>query len=374
MPRAGLKDARTVVVKVGSSLLASLQGGLDSAFIYRLVGELAALRAAGKRVILVSSGAVAAGLVELGMRERPTSLPEIQAAAAVGQSALMQLYRDAFGYHKITVGQVLLTRDGLQDRQRYLYARNTMLALLAHEVLPIVNENDTVAVEELKLKIGDNDALAVSVAQLADADCLLLLTDVPGLYERPPAEGEAELIRQVSDLTPEFFAKTGGSGSAVGSGGMTAKLNAARAATMAGIPLIVADGRREHVLRDILAGEEVGTLFVPRERPTDARRHWIAFSRGAEGALVVDDGAQQALVDGKKSLLAIGIREVRGTFAEGESVRIVALDGREIGRGLVNFAADECRRLAGRRSHEFAGILGYDCCDTVVHRDNLVII
>ena len=326
------------------------------------------------RVVLVSSGAVAAGMVELGMNARPHSLPEIQAAAAVGQSALMQLYRDAFAFHQLKVGQVLLTRDGLQERRRYLHARNTMLALLDLGVLPIVNENDTVAVEEIKLKIGDNDALAVSVGQLVETDCLVLLTDVPGLYDRPPDQDGADLISHVQELTPDIFATAAGTGSEVGSGGMAAKLSAARAASMAGIPLIVADGRREHVLRDLLQGKDIGTFFAPRGKRTNARGQWIAFSREPEGVLLVDAGAQRALVKGKKSLLPIGVREVLGEFSQGDTVSIQGQDNNEIARGLVNFSADEARKVIGRKSAQLAVILGYDCCETMVHRDNMVML
>ncbi len=285
----------------------------------------------------------------------------------------MQLYRDAFAFHKMTVGQVLLTRDDLQHRERYLHARNTMLALLDRAVVPIVNENDTVAVEELKIRIGDNDALAVSVTQLVDADALVLLTDVPGLYEKPPGEGEADVISHVAELTPELVERAAGATSAVGSGGMRSKLHAARAAGLAGIPLVVADGRREHVVRDVLAGEDVGTFFAPRAKRTSARQHWIAFGREPAGELALDDGARHALVEGKKSLLAIGIQRAQGEFQPGDTVTLVNANGREIGRGLVNFSSAEVERIRGRKSSELPDLLGYACCDTVVHRDNLVI-
>jgi len=374
MTRRKLAEAKTIVVKVGSSLLASLTGGLDTRFLYGLIGELAALHGDGRRVVLVSSGAVAAGTAELRLPGRPTHLPEIQAAAAVGQGALIQAYRDAFGYHHITVGQVLLTRDVLEERRRFLHARNTLLALLAHGVLPIVNENDTVAVEELKLKMGDNDALAASVAQLVDAECLVLLSDVPGLYDRPPSEEGAALLSRVEAVTAEVRGMAGGSVSGVGSGGMATKLNAALAAGVAAIPLVVADGKRENVLRDILAGREVGTLFEPRKERLDARRQWIAFGRPPSGTLTVDRGARRAIVEDGHSLLPIGVREAGGEFCEGDTVRIVDGDGVEIARGLVNFSSAEMARIAGLRSAEIAALLGYDAAQEAVHRDNLIVL
>lgn len=374
MTRARLQTARAVVVKVGSSLLADLAGGLNCDFIAALVDEIAAQRTQGRKVVLVSSGAVAAGTAALGWSERPTSLPLIQAAAAVGQGALMQEYRERFGVHGILVGQVLLTRDGLHNRQRFLHARNTLESLLAHDVIPIVNENDTVAVEELKLKMGDNDGLAVSVAQLVDADCLVILSDVPGLYEKPPGEGESELISHVPGVTPEVMARGGGTGSGVGSGGMSTKLNAALAAHLAAIPLVVADGKREGIVGAILAGEEVGTFFAPRGKRVTARQQWIAFGRSADGVITVDAGAVKALTEGKKSLLAIGVRDVAGTFSEADTIGICDPAQQEFARGLTNFSSDELRQIMGKRSDEFAAILGVDCCDTVVHRDNLVIL
>ncbi|MCU0722362.1 MAG: glutamate 5-kinase [Planctomycetes bacterium] len=372
MDRKILVSASVVVVKVGSNLLANPKGGIDTGFLVRLAGEIAHVRGSGRRVVLVSSGAVASGMAELGLAERPKSLPEIQAAAAVGQSVLMQLYRDAFAWHRVPVGQVLLTRDCLQDRRRFLHARNTLHALLGHGVLPIVNENDTVAVEELRLKIGDNDALSVSVAELVDAEALLVLSDVPGLYDRPPSEADAGLVSSVEAVTEEVFAMAGGSKSGVGTGGMATKVKAAHAATCIGIPVVIVDGRAEGVLRRALAGEELGTFFAPGARPSNPRRQWIAFGRAADGALVVDDGARRAILEGKRSLLAVGIREVRGDFAEGDTVRILGPEGGEVARGLVNFPADAVRRIRGRRSPEVASILG-EPGDCVVQRENLVI-
>lgn len=374
MPRTILQRVQTVVVKVGSSLLASVEGGIDRPFMASLVAQIAAVRATGRQVVLVSSGAVAAGTAELGYAKRPSDLAAVQAAAAVGQGALMQLYREAFGWYGITVGQVLLTRDGLHDRQRYLHARNTLRVLLQRGALPVVNENDTVAVEELKIRIGDNDALAASTAQLVEADALVLLTDVPGLYDRPPGQQDAALIRHVAELTPDVMGLGGGSVSGVGQGGMSSKLNAALAASLGAIPVVVAPGAAERVLARILDGEEVGTFFAPRDKRASLRQQWIAFGRGPNGQLVIDAGAREALVDGKRSLLAIGVSAVRGDFAAADTVAIVDDAGVELARGLCNFDSSELRAIAGHRSDEFEQLLGYPCCDTVVHRDDLLVL
>lgn len=374
MPRASIVNAKTVVLKVGSSLLASVRGGLDTAFVARLVGQISTLREQGRTVVLVSSGAVAAGLSELGLSSRPRELPLIQAAAAVGQGALMQIYRELFRCYRIVVAQILLTRDGLHDRQRFLHARNTILALLARDVLPIINENDTVAVEELRLKMGDNDALAVSVAQLVEASALIILSDIPGLYDRPPSQSGAKLISHVQGVTPEIMRMGGGPESGVGSGGMASKLNAARAANLANIPLLIADGKQENVLPSIFSGLEVGTIFTPPGRRESSYRQWIAYGRSPDGALVVDDGARRALVENGGSLLAIGVREVRGEFLEGDTVAVMGLNGQEFARGLVNFSAGDMRLVMGKHSVDFSVVLGHDCDETAIHRDNLVLV
>ncbi len=374
MSRQIIAAAETVVVKVGSSLLASISGGLDTRFVARLVGQLADLREKGKRVVLVSSGAVAAGTAELGLPARPSELSRIQAAAAVGQGALMQIYRQLFQCYRLTAAQVLLTRDVLQNRQRFLHTRNALLSLLELGAIPVVNENDSVAVEELKLKMGDNDALAVSMAQLVDADAVVLLSDVAGLYDRPPSEPGALLVPEVRELSGEIFGMAGGSVSGVGTGGMSSKVNAARAANIANIPLVVADGHAENILHDIFDGREVGTIFLPPGRRESSYRQWIAYGRSADGTVTVDDGAREALVGQKKSLLPIGIREVKGDFSEGDTVALTDLRGDEFARGLTNFASEELRKIAGRKSSELSEILGHHCAETAVHRDNLVMV
>ncbi len=374
MSRLVMTQAQTLVVKVGSSLLASISGGLDTAFIARLVGQIADIADKGRRVVLVSSGAVAAGTAELGLPARPQELSLIQAAAAVGQGALMQIYRQLFACYRLNAAQVLLTRDGLHDRRRFLHARNAFLAIMQQGAIPIVNENDVVAVEELRLKMGDNDSLAVSTAQLVDADAVVILSDVEGLFDRPPSQAGAQLISEVREVSSEVAGMAGGSSSGVGTGGMSSKVNAARAAGLANIPLLVAYGKRDNVLHDILAGKDIGTIFLPAGKRESSYRQWIAYGRGPDGVVVVDDGAKQALVEKKTSLLPIGIREVRGDFSEGDTVGVVDLQGREFARGLSNFDAAELRQVMGRRSGELSGILGHDCAETALHRDNLVLV
>lgn len=374
MPRNAIAGAETLVVKVGSSLLASIRGGLDTVFISRLVGQLATIRERGRKIVLVSSGAVAAGTSALGFESRPSEMSLIQATAAVGQVALMQIYRQLFKYYNINVAQILLTRDNLHDRRRFLLARNTLLTLLEVGVIPIVNENDAVAIEELRLKVGDNDSLAVSTAQLVDADAVILLSDVDGLYDRPPSRPGAALIPLVGEVTEEIFAMAGASESGVGSGGMASKLNAARAAGIANIPLLVANGKRENVLLDAVSEKQVGTVFMPPGRRASSYRQWIAYGRSPDGMVLVDDGAKKALVEKKKSLLPIGIKEVRGDFNEGDTVAVADLTGREFARGLTNFTAAELRLVAGKKSNELSDFLGHHCDQTAIHRDNLVMV
>ncbi|MBI3634674.1 MAG: glutamate 5-kinase [Candidatus Rokubacteria bacterium] len=372
-PRRELSKARRVVVKIGSGLITAGDRGADPARIAALAAEVAAVRA-GREMVVVSSGAIATGMGRLALTERPRSIPEKQAAAAVGQSALMWHYEAAFKPHDIAVGQVLLTAQDIADRARYLNARNTLLALLAYGVLPIVNENDTVAVEEIK--VGDNDNLSALVASLIEADLLVLLTDVDGLYTEDPARNpgarKLDIVETVTgEITGLASARTG-RGSV---GGMATKLEAAQKAAASGIPMVIASGYDSGVLTRILAGEPVGTYFAPRADRLTARKRWIAFAVAPQGRLAVDAGALRALTAGGKSLLPSGVVEVEGDFAAGEVVAVVgAGDGREVGRGLVNFTADELRKIRGAKTREIEGRLGYKSVDEVIHRDNLVIL
>jgi glutamate 5-kinase len=371
--RRPLSRARRVVVKVGSGLVTTPREGPSSENIARLAGDLSALVQDRHEVALVSSGAIATGVARLGLRSRPRSIPEKQAAAAVGQSALMWEYEQAFKKHGIAVGQVLLTGQDVSDRSRYLNARNTLLALLDFGVLPIVNENDTVAVDEIK--VGDNDNLAALVAHLIDADLLVLLTDVDGLYTGDPRrDPTAHRLETVEAITDEIQRMVFDASASVSVGGMSTKLQAAQKAGASGIPMVIASGREPGTLSRVLKGEPVGTYFQPRDDRLAARKRWIAFAVPPQGRLTVDAGAKKALTERGKSLLPSGLVEVDGQFRAGEVVALIELDGQEFARGLVNYDADELRRIRGAKTADIERTLGYEGLDEVVHRDNLVIL
>jgi glutamate 5-kinase len=367
-PRSALLGAKRVVVKVGSRLIAEAPASRPAT----IADQIARLRVRGIEVVIVSSGAIALGVGRLKLVARPTELPALQAAAAVGQSRLMQMWEHAFGAHSIEIGQVLLTHDDLGDRRRFLSARLTLRALLDHGVVPIVNENDTVATEEIKF--GDNDQLAALVCNLVSADALVILTDVEGVRD---AAGVRMPI--IHDIEREAAPVAGVSTSGVGSGGMASKVGSARIVTRTGVPAIVAPGREPDVLERVLAGADVGTLFVPasrREGPgvLSSRKHWIAYGARPAGALVVDDGAVVALTQHHKSLLPAGILDVQGDFELGDTVSIVTRDGREHGRGLVAYGADDLRAIRGLQSAAIEARLGYKSSDEAIHRDDLAII
>ncbi len=371
--RRALRRVHRLVVKVGSSLITAPGVGADPDRIDAIASEIARIRQ-GREVVLVTSGAIITGLARLTLARRPRSIPEKQAAAAIGQSALMWHYEAAFKRHGIPVGQVLLTAQDIGDRARYLNARNTLLALLRFDVLPVVNENDTVAVEEIK--VGDNDNLSALVASLIDADLLVLLTDVDGLYTADPArDAGARKLDTVLAVTDEIERLAWASGSEVGVGGMATKLQAAHKAAAAGIPMVIGSGREAGLLARVLAGETVGTYFAPRADRLAARKRWIAFAVAPQGRLVVDAGALSALTQQGRSLLPSGLIGVEGEFAAGDVVAVVdEAGGREFARGLVNFDTDELRRIQGAKTLEIEGRLGYKAVDEVIHRDNLVLL
>jgi glutamate 5-kinase len=368
-----LGRVRRLVVKVGSGLVTAPGTGPDPDRIAGLAAEIAGV-SRNREVVLVTSGAIVTGVARLGLTVRPRSIPDKQAAAAVGQSALMWQYEIAFKRHGLAVGQVLLTAQDIADRARYLNARNTLLTLLRLRVLPIVNENDTVAVEEIK--VGDNDNLSALVASLIDADLLVLLTDVDGFYTEDPARhAAARKLDTVEAVTDDLVRRVwdhGGKGSV---GGMATKLQAAQKAAAAGVPMIIANGHAAGVLRAAVEGEPVGTYFVPKTDRLAARKRWIAFAVPPQGRLTVDAGALEALTQRGKSLLPSGVRAVEGDFAAGEVVAVLAeADGKEFARGLVNFDAVELRKLRGAKTREIEERLGYKSFDEVIHRDNLVIL
>jgi glutamate 5-kinase len=361
--RAALAQAKRVVIKIGSRLVAESPASRPAT----IADQVLSLRGRGVEVVIVSSGAIALGMRKLRIAVRPHELPALQAAAAVGQSQLMQHWEHAFDVHDIAIGQVLLTHDDLGDRGRFLSARMTLRALLDQHVVPIINENDTVASEEIKF--GDNDQLAALVCNLVNADVLVILTDVEGVRD---ANGVRMPI--VRDIDREAVPVAGGSVSGVGSGGMASKVGSARIVTRTGIPAVVAPGREADVLSRVLAGEDLGTLFLPASQRVSARKHWIAYGAKPAGALVIDEGARRALIEGGKSLLPAGIVEVRGAFALGETVSVISSTGAELARGLVAYPSEELLRIRGLQSTAIEAKLGYKSIDEAIHRDDLVIL
>jgi glutamate 5-kinase len=370
--RKEIADARRWVVKVGSALLTDDGRGLDETMITTLVAQLAGLRERGREVVLVSSGAVAAGVVRLGWRARPTLLHDLQAAAAVGQSILVQSYETAFKRHGIVSAQVLLGHDDVIARDRYLNARGTLNTLIALGVVPVVNENDTVVTDEIRF--GDNDTLAALVANLIDADALLLLTDQQGLYEEDPRFNPDAVLVQTSDVHAAGLDAMAGEGGALGRGGMVTKLRAARLAARSGTETIIASGRVEHVIQSVTGGGNIGTWLRTGKQPQNARKQWLASMVQIQGSVELDEGAVRVLRESGRSLLPVGVRGVQGRFGRGDLVSCRDGDGREVARGLVNYSAEETRRIMGSASREIEGILGYAGDEELIHRDNLILV
>ena len=368
--RQRLADARRWVIKVGSALLTDDGRGLDLSVVSRLADQLAALRAEGRDVVLVSSGAIVAGLVRLKLSERPHEVNLSQAAAAVGQSALVRAYEECLSPHGVTTAQILLSHADVRARDRYLNARSTLNTLLSMGVLPIVNENDTVVTDEIRL--GDNDTLAALVANLVDADALLILTDQDGLMNGDPRrETNAQLI-QSADVHDSELDRVAGGGSTLGRGGMATKLSAARLAARSGTGTVIANGRLSDIVASVAAGEVVGTFLQTQRQPQSARKQWLASLLHAKGQLVLDDGAVRGVSEQGRSLLPIGIVAVSGQFQRGDLVSCVDSTGRERARGLVNYTADEAGALIGKSSTQIEATLGYCGEEEMIHRDNLV--
>jgi glutamate 5-kinase len=364
--------ARRIVVKLGSSVVTT-DKGLDRKIIRGLADEICHYKKTGKEFIIVSSGAVAAGVRRMSLKEGARTIPQKQAAASVGQTRLMAAYDDAFSRHSARVGQMLLTRDDLTHRQRYLNARNTLMTLLSWGVTPIINENDTVVVDEIKL--GDNDNLSALVAVLASADLLLTLTDMEGLMDCDPrVNSNACLIQMVEDLTPEILGHAGGSSSSVGRGGMASKLEAADKVRLSGIPMIIAKGKTPHLINSVLEGAMIGTLILPAKEKISARKHWIRYNLAPEGNLYVDTGAAKAITKKGKSLLPIGVTRIEGEFEDGSAVCILNLQGRPLAIGLINYSSEEMLKIIGRQTPEIDWVLGYRRNDEAVHADNLVVL
>ncbi len=370
--RDWLPDARRWVVKIGSALLTDDGRSIDEAVILALVAEIALLRERGCEVLLVSSGAVAAGLLRLGATRRPDNLHELQAAAAVGQSALLRRYEEAFAGKGLMAAQILLGHDDVVARDRYLNARGTLKTLLAHGVVPVINENDTVVTDEIRF--GDNDTLAALVANLVDADILVLLTDQQGLFQEDPRRNPlAPLIAHAAAGDPALDRVVGGGG-VLGRGGMITKLRAARLAARSGTETIIASGREPDVLARIAAGELLGSWLESGSAPENARRQWLASLVTVRGVLEVDDGAVDVLRRSGRSLLPVGVRSVSGEFSRGDVVLCRDAAGREIARGLTNYSADEARRIMGQSSLMISQTLGYGGEAELIHRDNLVLL
>jgi glutamate 5-kinase len=363
--------ARRWVIKVGSALLTNDGRGLDSQLIGTLVTQMAELLRSGREVVLVSSGAVAAGMVRLGWAERPHALHDLQAAAAVGQMGLVQSYESAFQKFDLHTAQVLLGHDDISARDRYLNARNTLTTLLQLGVVPVVNENDTVVTEEIRF--GDNDTLAAMVANLIDADVLLILTDQQGLYrEDPRINPEASLVGSISANSPELEKMAGGGG-ALGRGGMLTKVRAARMAARSGTDTLIAHGRLNEVITRLANGEIIGTWLQSGRAPLAARKQWLAGLVRSSGTLVLDDGAVRVLSNSGRSLLPVGVSAALGDFERGDVVICTDSAGREIARGLVNYSAQEARKIIGHNSDRIEDLLGYQGEPEIIHRDNLVL-
>lgn len=371
MNKRNLGSARRVVVKIGTGVLTDTKGCFDAVHFARLVADLADV-ARERQLVVVSSGAIALGVERLGLPKKPKDIPGKQACAAVGQGTLMHRYDSALGWAGYRAAQILLTHDDFSHRARYLNARRAIERLLGHGAIPVVNENDTVSVDEIKL--GDNDALAGLVVGLISADLLVILSDVDGLYTADPRKDpKARRLEVVPRVDAEIERLAGGSTSGLGTGGMITKVRAARRAAESGAPTVVAPGKRVGALLQVLAGEPVGTLFEANpERRLSSRQRWIAHALKPKGSLKVDDGARRAILVSKRSLLATGVREVVGSFKNGDPVDITDLEGKTFARGLSTYSAEEVRQIAGRKSSEIEAVLGYKYLDEIVHRDELV--
>lgn len=367
-----IATSNRIVIKVGSSLVTNDGRGLDHQALTRWAAEIAALSRLGRQVVLVSSGAIAEGIARLGWAKRPSALHELQAAAAVGQMGLVEAYERCFRQHGLKTAQILLTHEDLADRTRYLNARSTLLTLLSLGVIPIINENDTVATTEIK--VGDNDTLGALVTNLIDADALIILTDQRGLYTADPRKNpEARFVDEATAGNPELEAMAGGAGSGVGTGGMYTKIIAAKRAARSGAHTVIASGREAQVLTRLAAGEAIGTQLTAGQTRIAARKQWLADHLQVRGSLLLDAGAVRALTGQGTSLLPIGVTAVSGEFLRGEMVSCLAPDGSEVARGLVNYDAGDARRIVRLPTSQIEAVLGFIDGPELVHRDNLII-
>ena len=371
--REELRQAKRVIVKVGTSSLTHANGRINIDKMEVLVRQICNLANAGKEMILVSSGATAAGLPSLGFTSRPDDIPLKQAAASVGQGILLHMYEKLFAEYGHTVGQILVTREDTVKRSHYLNLRNTLTALIGLGVIPIINENDVVAIEEFK--IGDNDTLSATVAGIVDADLLIILSDIEGLYTANPAtHPDATLIEIVSEITDETYAIAGGAGSNMGTGGMYTKIKAAHMATNSGVPMVITSGEVEDSVRRVCKGENIGTLFEAHDAGLSGKHHWLAFGKRLKGSITIDDGCARAVLDKGASILPAGIIDVDGAFGPGDTISIYH-DGKEIGRGLINYGIEDMKAIKGHNTNDIAQILGINTTyDEAIHRNNLVLL
>ena len=371
LTRSTLKTAKRIVVKIGTSTLTDDSGHLNNQHIRVIARELTLLRKAGKEIVLVTSAAISAGVERMGLNERPTTIPDKQAAAAVGQGILMQTYEKLFSEYDQIVGQILMTREDTVKRSRYTNIRNTFIALFEHEIIPIINENDAVAIDEIK--IGDNDTLSAQVASIIDADLLIILSDIDGLYSDNPSNNpSAKLIYEVPVITDTIEKAAGGAGSKQGTGGMMTKIQAAKIVVNSGIAMIIASGKEKNIFTRLLAGENIGTLFLASRDRLQFRKRWLAFGARIKGKLYIDDGCFKAL-QGGSSLLPAGIVKTEGEYGSGATLSISDIQGREIARGLSNYSSQEIEKIKGVKTAEIEKHLGNKPFDEVIHRDNLVL-
>ncbi|MBN1398017.1 MAG: glutamate 5-kinase [Bacteroidetes bacterium] len=368
-----LHSGNRIVVKIGTNLLADKEKGINPERMNEIAKSVSSLHRLGKQVVLVSSGAIGAGVAALKLRVRPKTIPEKQATAAIGQPLLMEAYENAFRAQKCTVAQILLTKDDFTNRARYVNAKNTFLTLLEKGVVPIINENDTVAVEEIKL--GDNDNLSALVANLVEADLLIILSDIDGLFSDDPAKNQhAELIPIVEKITPEIETLAKSSKTELSTGGMITKIQAAKRCVSAGIAMIITNGKNPKALPEILTGDFKGTLFLPAQKRLNVRKKWIGFVSHSNGHIVVDDGAKSALLKRQKSLLPSGILEVHGEFKAHDTISVRDTKGMEIAKGVTGFSSADIVKIKGKKTGDIEKILNSKSCGEVIHRDNLVLI
>jgi glutamate 5-kinase len=364
---------RRIVLKLGTSVLTAGTPLLSRPRLIELVRQCARLRASGIELLVVSSGAMAAGKEQMGFPELPPNVPAKQMLSAVGQLHLMGLYKQYFDIYNIPVGQMLLTRADLQERRRYLNARLTLTSLLEHDILPVINENDTVTAEEIR--VGDNDNLSAMVATMAEADLLILLTDQTGLFTADPRQDPtAQLITQIERIDDRLLASAGGSSTDLGTGGMATKLQAAETATRGGATVIIASGDVPDVLPRLAGGEQIGTRFAPSVSRPESRKRWLLAGYTASGRVIIDGGAQRALIEQGGSLLPIGVTAVEGDFGRGDTIGVYTTKGREIARGLARYHANDVRRIQGHHSRQIQSILGYEYGDAVIHRNDLILL